>query len=67
METADHDQHASDSKGEPIIGENTIWSSVAGLLIGTAIGCFIGLAFAKGSFNIPGPVPIVAGARAFQP
>lgn len=61
MQTADHDQHASDSKGEPIIGENTIWWSVAGLLIGSAVGCLIGIAFGKGILNIPGLAPMVAG------
>ena len=61
MKTADHGQHASESKGDSIIGENTIWWSLAGLLIGSALGCFIGIAFGKGILNIPGLAPMVAG------
>ncbi|HKR58434.1 MAG TPA: hypothetical protein VJS64_01775 [Pyrinomonadaceae bacterium] len=57
----DHDGHGSASSGEAVIAENTIYWTLAGLLIGSAVGCFIGFAFGKGILNIPGLAPMVAG------
>lgn len=50
-----------ETKGETVIGENTIWWSLAGLVIGGAIGWFIGLAFGYGKFNIPGLAMLASG------
>lgn len=46
--------HGEEAKGESVVDENTVWWSLAGLLIGGAVGWFIGLAFGYGKFSIPG-------------
>lgn len=60
-------QHSSrngnDPHGEAILGEYTIWWTLAGLLIGSAIGWFVGVAFGDGKINIQGLAPLVAGGR----
>ena len=62
METkSGHDQQMDMSKGQPILGENTIWWTLAGLLIGAAIGLLIGIPFGYGRLNIPKLAPLVTG------
>ena len=56
-----HDEHHGRGEGGPVIGERTIWWSLAGLLIGLFIGCMIGVAFGYGRLNIPGLAPLAAG------
>ncbi|MDQ3181384.1 MAG: glucosyltransferase domain-containing protein [Acidobacteriota bacterium] len=55
--------HGADEKpkGEAIIGENTVWWTLAGIIIGGASGWFIGLALGYGKFNLPGLAPLAAG------
>lgn len=53
-----HERH--EPKGEPIIGERSVWWTVAGLLIGSAIGWFLGLSFGYGQWSVPGLAPLVA-------
>lgn len=50
-----------EAKGEAIIGEYTVWWMLAGVIIGGAVGWFIGLAFGYGKFNLPGLAPLAAG------
>lgn len=49
------------ANAEPVIGENFIWWSLAGLLIGIAVGCLIGIAFGSGRLNIAGLAPLATG------
>jgi hypothetical protein len=56
-DTAMNMQHGGsdeEAKGEPVIGENTVWFALAGLVIGGAVGWFVGLALGYGKLNIPG-------------
>ena len=48
-------------ESEPVIGEHTIWWTLAGLLIGLAVGCLIGIALGYGKLNLPGLAPLVSG------
>ena len=54
--------HGNESlvKGESVIGENTVWFALGGLIIGGAVGWFIGLAFGYGKFSIPGLAVLAA-------
>lgn len=60
-------QHSSqgddESNGEAIIAEETIWWTLAGLLIGGASGWFVGIAFGDGKLNIAGLAPLATGGR----
>ena len=56
-----HEQQMDMNKGQPILGENTIWWTLAGLLIGGAIGLLIGVAFGYGRLNIAGLAPLATG------
>jgi|GEM_PF-920367 len=59
-----HSSHSDDeTNSESIIGENTIWWMLAGLLIGGTIGWFVGIAFGDGKINIAGLAPLAAGGR----
>lgn len=55
--SADH----AESKGDPVIGEHTIWWSITGMLIGVALGCMIGLALGYGKLNLRGVAPLASG------
>ena len=63
METKSGHDQMDMSKGQPIVGENTIWWTLAGLLIGMATGCLIGIAFGYGRLNIGGLAPLATGGR----
>ena len=52
------------AEGEPVIGEHTIWWTLAGLLIGLAVGCLIGIALGYGKLNLPALAPLVSGGAA---
>ena len=69
---ANHKQMGHDTVGtdaskaanaERVIGENFIWWSLAGLLIGIAVGCLIGIAFGSGRLNVAGFAPLATGGR----
>lgn len=47
--------------GETVVGKNTIWRALAGLVIGGAMGVLIGLAFGYGKFGTPGLAMLAAG------
>lgn len=52
---------AGKAEGEPVIGEHTIWWTLAGFLIGLGVGCLIGIALGYGKLNLPGLAPLVSG------
>lgn len=59
----EHDDDKLNS-GMPVISENTVWFTLAGLLIGGATGWFLGTMFGQGAFAIPGLNMLAAGDRA---
>lgn len=49
------------SKGAPVVGERTVRWAFVGLLVGFALGLFIGLMLGYGKIGMPGLAPLVAG------